>query len=153
MKAHEEAHLAAAGPYATGGPSYTYAVGPDGQLYAVGGDVTLDTSPVANDPEATIEKARVIEAAANAPANPSTQDRMVAAAAAMMEAAAEREVAQQRTAPEDAASGGQEPPGQGNVQAPFSGEQQREPQDRSLVIAAYTQSQDIFPAQVIAEAF
>jgi len=151
VRAHEEAHLAAAGPYATGGPSYIYAVGPDGQLYAVGGDVTLDTSPVPNDPEATIEKARTIEAAANAPANPSMQDRMVAAAAAMMEAAAEREVAQQRKAQ---SSGGQtQPSEQGDVQASSPKQQQREAQDRSFVIAAYAQSQETFPLQIIAAAF
>lgn len=91
VRAHEQAHLAAAGPYATGGPSYSYATGPDGNQYAVAGDVTLDVSPVSGDPEATIQKAKVIEAAANAPADPSSQDRAVAAEAAMMEAAAERQ--------------------------------------------------------------
>ena len=89
VRAHEQAHLAAAGPYAIGGPSYSYAMGPDGHRYAVGGEVSLDTSPDPSDPEATIEKAKVIQAAANAPVDPSTQDRMVAAQAAQMEAAAE----------------------------------------------------------------
>jgi len=65
-------------------------------LYAVGGEVSLDTAPVSGDPEATIRKARVLMAAANAPADPSTQDRMVAAAAARLEAAALRELDQQR---------------------------------------------------------
>jgi hypothetical protein len=93
VRAHEQAHLAAAGPYATGGPSYNYTVGPDGMLYAVGGEVSLDVSPDPFDPQATIQKARVIEAAANAPADPSMQDRMVAAQAAQMEQAAEQELA------------------------------------------------------------
>src|SRR5579871_6985549 len=66
VRAHEQAHLAAAGPYAIGGPSYSYAMGPDGHRYAVGGEVSLDTSPDPSDPEATIEKAKVIQAAANA---------------------------------------------------------------------------------------
>jgi len=92
VRAHEQAHLAAAGPYAIGGPSYSYTTGPDGRRYAVGGDVVLDVSPVSGDPEATIQKAHVIEAAANAPADPSSQDRAVAAQAAMMEAAAQRQV-------------------------------------------------------------
>jgi hypothetical protein len=96
VRAHEQAHLAAAGPYAKGGPSYSYVRGPDGNLYAVAGEVALDCSPVQGDPEATIEKARVIQAAANAPADPSTQDRMVAAAAARMEQAARQELDQQR---------------------------------------------------------
>ena len=91
VRAHEQAHLAAAGRYAAGGPSYTYTTGPDGRQYAVGGDVALDVSPVSGDPEATIQKAHVIEAAANAPADPSAQDRAIAAQAAMMEASAERQ--------------------------------------------------------------
>lgn len=93
VRAHEQAHLAAAGPYATSGPSYGYTVGPDGNLYATSGEVSLDVSPDPSDPEATIQKARVIEAAANAPADPSMQDRMVAAQAAQMEQAAEQELA------------------------------------------------------------
>jgi len=96
VRAHEQAHLAAAGPYATGGPSYGYTVGPDGKLYATSGEVSLDVSPDPSGPEATIQKARVIEAAANAPADPSTQDRMVAAAAAGMEQAAEQALAAQK---------------------------------------------------------
>jgi hypothetical protein len=93
VRAHEAAHLAAAGPYTTGGPTYTYQTGPDGQLYAVGGEVHLNVSADPSDPQATIRKARVIEAAAEAPIDPSTQDRMVAAQATLMEADAERQLA------------------------------------------------------------
>jgi hypothetical protein len=93
VRDHEAAHLAAAGPYATSGASFSYATGPDGQRYAVGGEVSLDAGPVPNDPEATIQKARVIQAAATAPVDPSSQDRAVAAQAALMEAEAERELA------------------------------------------------------------
>lgn len=93
VRSHEQAHLAAAGPYATGGPSYSYATGPDGKLYAVGGDVTLDDSPDPRGPEETIQKEQTIIAAANAPADPSMQDRMVAAQAAQIEATAERQLA------------------------------------------------------------
>lgn len=93
VRAHEQAHLAAAGPYATGGPAYTYQTGPDGQRYAVGGEVGIDTSPVPGNPEATVNKARTIMAAANAPAEPSSQDRAVAAAAASMMAQAQAELA------------------------------------------------------------
>jgi SprA-related family len=97
VRAHEQAHLAAAGPYATSSPSYSYTVGPDGKLYAVAGEVSLDVSPDPSDPRKTIEKARAIEAAANAPVDPSPQDRMVAAQAAQMERAAEQQLeAQQR---------------------------------------------------------
>ena len=87
------AHLAAAGAYATTGASYTYQVGPDGQGYAVGGEVGIDVSPDPSDPQRTIDKARTIESAANAPADPSPQDRRVAAAAAQMAAQAESELA------------------------------------------------------------
>ena len=95
VRAHEAAHLAAGGGVVRGGASYTYQVGPDGKSYAVGGEVTLDTSPVPDDPRATIRKAEQIKAAALAPAQPSAQDRQVAAAAAAMEAAAAAELAQQ----------------------------------------------------------
>ena len=92
VRAHEQAHLAAAGPYATGGPSYSYQTGPDGQRYAVGGEVGIDTSPVPGNPEATLSKARTILAAANAPAEPSAQDRAAAAAASSMMAQAQAEL-------------------------------------------------------------
>ena len=96
VRAHEQAHLSAAGPYATSAASYTLVTGPDGQQYAVGGEVHLDTSPVSGDPQAMIAKAHVIEAAANAPVDPSPQDRAVASAAAAMEQAAVQELAKQR---------------------------------------------------------
>jgi len=97
VRAHEAAHAAAAGSLAKGGPSYTYQRGSDGRLYATGGEVNIDTSGVPGDPKATIQKARQIRAAANAPANPSTQDRAVAAQASRMEAQARRELQQERT--------------------------------------------------------
>ena len=81
VKQHEQAHLAAAGPYAKGGVHYKYTTGPDGNRYAVGGKVGIDSSKVSNDPEATIGKAQVVRRAALAPANPSTQDRRVASEA------------------------------------------------------------------------
>lgn len=98
VRAHEQAHLAAAGPYATGGPSYTYQKGPDGQRYAIGGEVQIDTSPVEGDPEATLRKAQIVRAAALAPAKPSSQDRAVAASASQMEAQALAELQKQNRA-------------------------------------------------------
>lgn len=92
VRAHEQAHLAAAGPYAKGGPTYDYQEGPDGQQYAVGGQVQIDTAPVSGDPEATIAKAQVVRAAALAPAEPSAQDRAVAASATKMEIQARQEL-------------------------------------------------------------
>lgn len=92
VKAHEQAHLAAAGPYARGGPQYEYQTGPDGRQYAVGGEVGIDTSRVADDPEATIRKAQVVRRAALAPAEPSPQDRRIASEATRMESQAWQEL-------------------------------------------------------------
>ena len=91
VRAHEQAHLAAAGPYANGGPTFEYQTGPDGKQYAVGGEVSIDTSPVPGNPEATARKAQTIKRAALAPSDPSAQDRQVAAQAAQLEAQARQE--------------------------------------------------------------
>ena len=96
VRQHENAHVAAAGAYAQG-VSFQYQAGPDGRRYAVGGEVSIDTSPVHDDPDATIAKASVIRSAANAPVDPSAQDRQVAAAATRMEAAARAEKMQETT--------------------------------------------------------
>lgn len=95
VRAHEQAHVAAAGSLARGGPSFQFQRGPDGRSYAVGGEVQIDTSAVSGDPQATAAKAQQIQRAANAPAQPSAQDRAVAANAAAMEVRARAEIAQQ----------------------------------------------------------
>lgn len=82
VHAHEQAHMAA-GAGLTGGANFQYVRGPDGRQYAVGGEVSINVS-AAQTPEATLERARQIQAAALAPADPSPQDRAVAAAAALM---------------------------------------------------------------------
>lgn len=79
VRAHERAHAAVGGQYA-GAPSYQYTRGPDGQLYAISGEVAIDVS-AERDPEATLQKAAQVAAAALAPADPSGADRAVAAAA------------------------------------------------------------------------
>ena len=89
---HEQAHLAAAGGYARGGASYEYETGPDGKRYAVGGEVSIDTSKVSGDPEATIRKAQIVHRAALAPAEPSSQDRSIASQAKRMEMAARQDL-------------------------------------------------------------
>ena len=93
VRQHELAHLSAAGGLATSGPSYTYQRGPNGVNYAVGGEVNIDTSPGAT-PEETIARARTIQAAALAPAEPSGQDRAVAARAQQLEQQARAELEQ-----------------------------------------------------------
>ena len=92
MRAHEQAHLAAAGPYANGAPTFEFQTGPDGRQYAVGGEVSIDASPVPGDPEATVRKAQAVKRAALAPRDPSEQDRAVVAQAAQLEAQARQEV-------------------------------------------------------------
>ncbi|MCV6590194.1 MAG: putative metalloprotease CJM1_0395 family protein [Marinobacterium sp.] len=90
VRAHEAAHAAVGGQYA-GSPSYTFQQGPDGNKYAIGGEVSIDTSTIPGDPQATMDKMRVVIAAANAPAEPSGQDRKVAsqASSTMIEASSE----------------------------------------------------------------
>lgn len=104
VRAHEQAHMAAAGPYAQGGPSYTYQTGPDGRRYAIGGEVSIDASPISGDPEATIAKMQQIRGAALAPAQPSSQDYKVASAASQQEAAARMQLAEERRAETSGAS-------------------------------------------------
>lgn len=94
VRAHEQAHAAVGGQYA-GSPTYTYQRGPDGVSYAIGGEVSIDTSPIPNDPEATLRKAEQIARAANAPAEPSGQDRSVAAQAAKLAQQARVEISRQ----------------------------------------------------------
>jgi hypothetical protein len=96
VRAHERAHAAVGGAHA-GAPSYTYTRGPDGQMYATGGEVAIDIS-AENDPEATLQKATQIAAAALAPADPSGQDRAVAAAAAQLRLEALAQIREEKRA-------------------------------------------------------
>ncbi|WP_245747757.1 putative metalloprotease CJM1_0395 family protein [Formivibrio citricus] len=93
VRQHEAAHLAAAGGLAMSAASYSMQTGPDGKRYAIGGEVQIDITP-GQTPEETVRKARIIQAAALAPAEPSAQDRSIAARAKAMEMQAEAEIAQ-----------------------------------------------------------
>jgi len=95
VRAHESAHMAAGGGIVRGGANFSFQRGPDGVQYAIGGEVKIDASKVAGDPEATLQKAERIQAAALAPAQPSSQDRTVAAKAAQMAIEARAEISQQ----------------------------------------------------------
>ncbi|MGH1461484.1 MAG: putative metalloprotease CJM1_0395 family protein [Neptuniibacter sp.] len=94
VRAHEQAHAAIGGQY-TSAPSYSYERGPDGRLYAVEGEVRIDTSPIPNDPKATLEKAETIQRAALGVAEPSSADRAAAADARAMAADARAEILRQ----------------------------------------------------------
>lgn len=93
VRAHEQAILAAAGGLVRGGAFFSYTTGPDGRRYAVESEVQIDTAAIEGNPGATLLKARRIEAAALAPANPSPRDRQVAAHARQMAAEARRQMA------------------------------------------------------------
>ncbi|MGP9799431.1 putative metalloprotease CJM1_0395 family protein [Rheinheimera sp. NSM] len=97
VKTHEQAHAAVGGRYA-GAPSYSYELGPDGKQYAVGGEVSIDISPVAGDPQATVQKMQQVRAAALAPAEPSSADRRIASEAAQRQIQAQAELVQQTSA-------------------------------------------------------
>ena len=95
VRAHEQAHLAAAGQYVRGGASFTFQKGPDGVSYAVGGEVGIDAGRE-KTPEATISKMQVIKRAALAPVSPSAADRSIAAKARLMESQARQELLMKR---------------------------------------------------------
>ncbi len=95
VRSHEQAHSAVGGRYA-GAPQYEFQRGPDGVLYAVGGEVTIDSAPVAGDPQATIDKMKIVHAAALAPTDPSAQDHRVAAQALQEKLSAELALAAER---------------------------------------------------------
>lgn len=122
VKAHEAAHIAAGAGVVTSGASYSYQRGPDGRNYAVGGEVSVDTSPVKDNPQATIAKASRIMASALAPADPSGQDRSVAAAAASMASQAAAELASKGSkAAAPKAGAGQKPYGEAANQGGTAG--------------------------------
>ena len=101
--AHEQAHKAAAGEFG-GGISYTYTEGPDGKRYITGGEVPIKLRQGAT-PEETLRNMQQVQAAANAPADPSGQDRQVAAKAAAIASRARSEILHDESEHENAESG------------------------------------------------
>jgi hypothetical protein len=96
VRAHEQAHVMAGGSLVRGAASFGYATGSDGRLYAVSGEVSIDSSPVQDDPGATVSKMMRVISAALAPAQPSGQDRAVASAATKAQVEAQQQVTQQQ---------------------------------------------------------
>jgi len=94
VRDHERAHMMAGGALVKRGASYQYTTGPDGKRYAVAGEVTIDSSVVSDNPQATITKMQQVRRAALAPAEPSAQDRSVATSASQKEAQARQELRQ-----------------------------------------------------------
>lgn len=136
VRAHEQAHAAIGGQYASA-PSFTYERGPDGRLYAVEGEVKIDTSPIPNDPEATLEKAETIQRAALGVAEPSSADRAAAADARAMAADARAELLrqdeQQRTEQAEARSSDEE---QDEDEGPTAGERLQDYRDQQQARSA-----------------
>lgn len=92
---HERAHQATGGQYASA-PQYSYRRGPDGDVYVADGEVSIDLSTIPGDPQATIQKAQQVRAAALAPSEPSGQDMRVASAAMQMALDAQRQLAEEQ---------------------------------------------------------
>ncbi len=139
VRQHEMAHQVAGGQY-TGAVTYTFERGPDGMMYAVGGEVSIDTSPVPGDPEATLEKAQVVERAALAPVDPSPQDLRVAASARAMANEARAEILQEQQ--EERESGADE-------MDPFA-EQNRLQEQRQLEEQELQSTEDVEEAERLA---
>lgn len=93
VRVHEQAHAAVGGALA-GSPTYSYTRGPDGRSYVTDGEVSIDSAPVAGDPQATLAKMEQVRRAALAPAEPSAQDMRVAAQAQATAAQARGELAE-----------------------------------------------------------
>lgn len=96
VKAHEQAHLAAAAGISASSPSYDYQTGPDGKKYAVGGEVSISFVK-SDDPEENLKNAQTMKAAALAPAEPSGQDLSVARNADKLIAEAKQEMAEEKS--------------------------------------------------------
>lgn len=95
VRAHEQAHIAAAAGLRTSAPSYDYQAGPDGKKYAVGGEVSISFTSSGN-PEDDIQNAETMRNAALAPSEPSGQDRSVAKSAEKIIQDAKQKLAEQQ---------------------------------------------------------
>lgn len=127
VKNHEMAHLANAGQYARGGPTYSYQQGPDGRRYAVGGEVPIDISQE-KTPEQTLQKMRAVKRAALAPAEPSAADRSIAATAAALESQARQEL-QGEQATHDTPAGTKNEKSEASTEQPSPLSSRRQAQD------------------------
>ena len=97
--AHEAAHQAAAGEFG-GGVSYSYTQGPNGKSYITGGEVPIKLKQ-GSTPEETLRNMQQVQQAANAPSDPSGQDRSVAARAAALAAKARAQIARENKADDE----------------------------------------------------
>lgn len=115
VRQHEMAHMTA-GAGLTSGARYSYRRGPDGRSFAVSGEVGISMAK-GQTPQDTLARARQIEAAALAPADPSAQDHAVAASAARMALQAQAELARQQADAARAAIQDKQRPGDSDAAA------------------------------------
>ena len=143
--AHEAAHQAAAGEFG-GGVSYTYTKGPDGKSYITGGEVPIKMKQCAT-PEETLGNMQQVQRAANAPADPSGQDRQVAAKAAAIAAKARAQLPEEDEESEHTSTVAKGTP---IFEAVKNGEEQEDPNRNGVasVLAAVKeyQVQSLIPA-------
>ena len=97
VREHEQAHKKAGGRHIRGS-QFQYKVGPDKHTYAINGEVSIDASPVHDDPEATISKMQVVRRAALAPKEPSPKDFSVANKASQTEQSAKVDLNKEKNA-------------------------------------------------------
>ena len=97
VKAHEQAHRAAAAGINASAPNYDYEVGPDGNKYAVAGEVNISFTQ-SSDPAENLTNAQTMKRAALAPADPSSTDRAVARHADQLIAEAKEQTLQEKQA-------------------------------------------------------
>lgn len=97
VRQHEQAHKASGAGH-TGSIHLEFETGPDGRKYAIAGSVSIDSSGVGDDSEATLRKMEIVQRAALAPADPSSADRQVAAQASRQAQQARAQIAADRYA-------------------------------------------------------
>lgn len=73
IRRHVAAHNAVSPQYVSA-PSYSYSPAIDGTRYITSGDVSFETSAIANEPQQTLSKAQLIQRAALAPNDPTPSD-------------------------------------------------------------------------------
>lgn len=133
VKAHEQAHAAVGGSYASA-PSYEYTTGPDNKQYAIAGEVQIDASPIPNNPSATIRKMDIVIRAALAPAEPSSQDKQVAAQAQKHRLEAQAELTKQQSSKEEGQTAALDT---NSLTANLKSQKQTKTSDRLEAILAY----------------
>lgn len=103
VKAKQAKQLSAVGQYATG-VSYEYEVGPDGEIYAVDGHVSVDTSSIEGNPEATLLKARALQAAMMSGGELSSEEAAILQEAILLQSAAIAEIASENSRASESAA-------------------------------------------------